>query len=263
MEKMCLKPGAQRFSCINVCDVTRCIIQCDDCSLMAEVLEKVMNFPGVTVVRVKDRSNNMTSMNWMDVMVNLTLNSDTSEHVCEVQIVHTKMLVARSELGGHGPYGKLRAANEILALRAAEPAAARRAWGFGSRRSSVQLRVAKPPRRAVPSGGAAADCVVAVAGLPTVEYENPLQAQPPARTKALAPAGGANPRSTTTADVAIMVEAGAAARGMAAAKARCGGDSVAAAKLVATAVEEALRGIAAGGGAGAQQEQQTVFQAVL
>jgi hypothetical protein len=268
MEKMCLKGGSDRYTCFSVCDVARCIIACDNCSLMAEVLQALLTCPGVNVVRTKDRSNNLTSMNWMDIMMNLTLNSDASAHVCEVQIVHAKMLVARSELGGHEPYGKLRAANEILALRAAEPAAARRAWGFGSRSSSVHLRVAKPPRGAVPSGCAAADRVMAVAALPTVE--NPVQAQLPARSiaRSHAPvtAGGANPHCTATkrADVAIMVEAGVAARGMAAAKARCGGDSVAAAKLVATAVEEALRGIAAGGGAGKQQEQQqAVFEAVV
>jgi hypothetical protein len=119
-EKMCLKPGGKRFTATNVCDVVRCIISCNDCGLMSEVLGTLQACRGVKIVRVKDRANNMTSMNWMDVMVNLTLVSDTYEHVCEVQVVHAKMLVARSELGGHGPYGKLRAATEILALRASQ-----------------------------------------------------------------------------------------------------------------------------------------------
>ena len=56
----------------------------------------------------------MTSMNWMDLMVNVTLVDDANEHVCEIQIVHAKMLVARENLGGHGPYAQLRAATEIL-----------------------------------------------------------------------------------------------------------------------------------------------------
>ena len=49
----------------------------------------------------------------MDVMVNLAIVGDDYEHVCEVQIVHSKMLVARSHLGGHEPYAKLRAATEM------------------------------------------------------------------------------------------------------------------------------------------------------
>jgi hypothetical protein len=125
-EKMCLKPGAQRFTAANVCDVVRCIVSCDDCSLMAEVLQALLTCPDVAIVRVKDRANHMTSMNWMDVMVNLTLAGDRYQHVCEVQIVHAKMLLARSGLGGHVPYGKLRAATEIMALRASEPGLAKR-----------------------------------------------------------------------------------------------------------------------------------------
>jgi hypothetical protein len=52
---------------------------------------------------VKDRSNHLTSMNWMDIMVNVVLVADERVHVCEIQIVHAKMLLARAGLGGHGP----------------------------------------------------------------------------------------------------------------------------------------------------------------
>jgi hypothetical protein len=56
-------------------------------------------------------------MNWMDVMVNLVLVGDEYEHVCEIQIVHSKMFLARKGLGGHGPYAQVRAASEILEVR--------------------------------------------------------------------------------------------------------------------------------------------------
>ena len=45
----------------------------------------------------------MTSMKWMDMMVNITLAGDVQNHLCEIQIVHSKMLVARKNLGGHKP----------------------------------------------------------------------------------------------------------------------------------------------------------------
>ena len=103
LEKMCLKPGAGRFTATGVCDVVRCIIECDTCTLMSAVLQALLACRGISIARVKDRANNMTSMNWMDVMVNLLLVGDSHQHVCEVQIVHSKMLLARSGLGGHGP----------------------------------------------------------------------------------------------------------------------------------------------------------------
>ena len=58
-------------------------------------------------------------MKWMDLMVNVTLADDKQmQHVCEIQIVHAKMLVARKSLGGHKPYAQLRAASEILEVLA-------------------------------------------------------------------------------------------------------------------------------------------------
>eukprot|EP00937_MAST-01D_sp_MAST-1D-sp2_P007323 g7323.t1 len=120
MEKMCLKASAQQAGASRVCDIVRCIIECHDCGLMMEVLMALLRAEGdICVARVKDRANHLTSMNWMDVMVNVTLVGDESAHVCEIQIVHSKMLVARASLGGHGSYAKLRAADEMLGMCAA------------------------------------------------------------------------------------------------------------------------------------------------
>ena len=63
---------------------------------------------------MKDRANCITSMGWMDVMINVTLAADFAGHICEIQVVHSKMLLARAGLGGHAPYAKVRAAAEIL-----------------------------------------------------------------------------------------------------------------------------------------------------
>ena len=118
MEKMCFKTGGRRYQAEGICDIVRCIIEVPTCRLMTEALEALLAWPAVRVVRVKDRVNHVTSSNWMDIMVNLVLVGDASVHVCEVQIVHDKMMLARSGLGGHGPYAKMRAASEILEVRA-------------------------------------------------------------------------------------------------------------------------------------------------
>eukprot|EP00937_MAST-01D_sp_MAST-1D-sp2_P004093 g4093.t1 len=120
IEKMCFKVGERRHRCESVCDVVRCIVECSDCELMVRVLGAITGCPDVVVQRVKDRANNVTSMEWMDVMVNLALVGDANSHVCEVQVVHSKMLLARSGLGGHEPYAKLRAASEMLEVLGVE-----------------------------------------------------------------------------------------------------------------------------------------------
>jgi hypothetical protein len=125
MEKMCLKVGERRYECDSVCDMVRCMVECDSCAAMQEVFELLLAHGGIEVMRVKDRLTHPTPMAWADVMVNFRLRSDANQHVCEVQIVHKKLLLARSGLGGHGPYAKVRAASEILeVLRGGTQAAA-------------------------------------------------------------------------------------------------------------------------------------------
>jgi hypothetical protein len=129
-EKMCFKKeAAQRFRASAICDVVRCIIECDDSVLMTEVLQAILTCPFLAVQRVKDRANTPTRQGWMDVMVNVIVVSDEHKHVCEIQIVHSKMLLARSGLGGHGAYARVRSATEMLAVRGvlADPAEQARA----------------------------------------------------------------------------------------------------------------------------------------
>ena len=38
MEKMCFKVGENRYQAETVCDMVRCIVECDDCALMRAVL---------------------------------------------------------------------------------------------------------------------------------------------------------------------------------------------------------------------------------
>jgi hypothetical protein len=121
IEKACLKGGGNVNRAETVCDIVRCIVECEDCTLMTKVLQGIIGCKGVKVVRVKDRSNHITSMKWMDIMVNFELVDDTNEHVNEVQIVHKKMLVARKTLGGHKPYAQLRAAIEIIKKLGEDP----------------------------------------------------------------------------------------------------------------------------------------------
>eukprot|EP00939_MAST-03C_sp_MAST-3C-sp1_P000721 g721.t1 len=101
----------------RVCDVRRAFIQVTrvaDIGLTLELIRRSQ--PEIVVVRVKNRFSNPSCGGWADVMVNFYFACDPSKHVCEVQIVHDHLMVARANLGGHSIYGKGRAAAELLEI---------------------------------------------------------------------------------------------------------------------------------------------------
>ena len=50
------------------------------------------------------------------MLLNLKANDDANHFICELQLVHKKMLVTREELGGHDAYNEFRTASEFLEL---------------------------------------------------------------------------------------------------------------------------------------------------
>ena len=62
----------------------------------------------VTVCRVKDRFNEPSPAGWADLMVNFYLNDDPGKHMCEVQLIHFKMLSQRTTQEGHDAYNVYR-----------------------------------------------------------------------------------------------------------------------------------------------------------
>ena len=70
----------------------------------------------ITILRLKDRFTQPTAGGWADCMVNFSFNDDQTSHVCELQIVHEQLMLARKGLGGHSIYSKGRAASELLNL---------------------------------------------------------------------------------------------------------------------------------------------------
>ena len=56
----------------------------------------------LVIVRIKDRFVEKPSQGgWRDLMINFHFKGDPNRHICEVQVVLGKMLVARKGLGGH------------------------------------------------------------------------------------------------------------------------------------------------------------------
>ena len=55
IEKICFKVGENRYQAESVCDVVRCIVECEDCTLMAEVLADIKNVDAARKVRQRVR----------------------------------------------------------------------------------------------------------------------------------------------------------------------------------------------------------------
>merc|ERR1712100_510309 len=65
-------------------------------------------------LRIKNRFLHPTSGGWADCLVNFVFNSDSNRHVCEVQLIHSEMMNARTECNAHAAYGRFRSAFELL-----------------------------------------------------------------------------------------------------------------------------------------------------
>merc|ERR1719460_1743227 len=81
---------------------------------LADIADHILTSDEVTVCRVKDRFTESSGAGWTDLMLNFYMNDDENRHVCEVQLIHSKMLSQRTTQEGHGAYNIFRAASELL-----------------------------------------------------------------------------------------------------------------------------------------------------
>ena len=107
-----------RFDSDRLLDLVRGMLVFQTMEGVASALEVLGNSKdrGWTVVRMKNRMRKPTGGGWADVLLNLTKNDDNQHFICELQLVHKKMLVTREELGGHDAYDEFRTAAEFLEL---------------------------------------------------------------------------------------------------------------------------------------------------
>lgn len=99
----------------------------DDMKGLEKGLRAVVEFPGITVHRMKDRFSNPTSGGWRDCMLNVSFADDPNGVICEVQLIHNKLMLARKGMAGHNDYVAFRAALELQ-----EAVAAKKKFGGAS-----------------------------------------------------------------------------------------------------------------------------------
>ena len=71
---------------------------------MQKAVQALLECDMIEVLRLKDRFGNPTAGGWRDVMINFVIKGDRNKHVCEVQLVHEKLLLVRTQMGGHKEY---------------------------------------------------------------------------------------------------------------------------------------------------------------
>merc|ERR1719230_1038538 len=91
----------------------------------------------VRICRGKNRFKNPSQGGWADVLLNVTWKDDPEQHVMEIQLIHTKLMMIRHSdaFDGHDSYGRLRAAaevTEVLERLGQEDEASKRAEPAGS-----------------------------------------------------------------------------------------------------------------------------------
>ena len=131
------KSAGNANSPVRVCDIARAMVVCDNFEQHAKVLRFILGCVQdglIELLRLKQRYRNPSAGGWRDIMLNFAFagsagtplrlgdqgDAHTTGHVCELQIVHAKMLLLRAGAGGHADYNNCRAALELLELAVGE-----------------------------------------------------------------------------------------------------------------------------------------------
>ena len=114
--------GERRWQAHGICDVVRGSVTCDDMGSLTTVLGillKMHEEGHLVLVRGKNRFSHPTPGGWADGMLNFSVRvlgeggGAALLFVCELQLIHGKLLTARKEMGGHAVYGGFRCAGEL------------------------------------------------------------------------------------------------------------------------------------------------------
>lgn len=126
LEKQGLDPEQATGDPVIIWDAARAIVQYDCMEAMARglrVLHQHHKEGLIQVLRVKDRFSEPTEGGWADMLINLRFPSEYFGDAllpCEIQMVHSQMMLIRRNMGAHKKYAKFRCATEVLALHEAQ-----------------------------------------------------------------------------------------------------------------------------------------------
>ncbi|KAH8066513.1 hypothetical protein JL722_959 [Aureococcus anophagefferens] len=117
VEKSAFRVDAPPGTVDGVFDVVRGMLVAPSMAAVAAVVKAFGSNSRVVLTRVKNRYDDAAASagGWRDLMLNFYLADDDAKHVCEVQVVHRQMLVARAGLSGHSVYNRVGLATDAEA----------------------------------------------------------------------------------------------------------------------------------------------------
>jgi hypothetical protein len=98
-------------------DVVRGTIVCDSVTTVQAILKYLHSVESpFEIVRIKNRFQKPTDGGWADILTNCYLKECkmAHNHICEIQISHTRLTLVRADLGGNDCYSEFRSAREKL-----------------------------------------------------------------------------------------------------------------------------------------------------
>lgn len=109
LEKHVLRPNA-----VCAWDVVRAHVEVERMTQITASLATITANPSVQIIGVKDRFTNPRN-GWADCSVYVRFPETThSEVVAEIQLVHSKLMLVRENMGAHDAYSECRFFAEIL-----------------------------------------------------------------------------------------------------------------------------------------------------
>lgn len=111
-EKVCLGSGFD-----GILDCSRGGIECPSMGGVRDALQALLDASErgeIRLLRIKMRFHEPSDGGWRDALVNFVFADDPREHVCELQVIHEKMMTIRADMGAHHGYDKFRGALELL-----------------------------------------------------------------------------------------------------------------------------------------------------
>mmetsp|Transcript_107860 Transcript_107860/g.336396 ORF Transcript_107860/g.336396 Transcript_107860/m.336396 type:complete len:545 (+) Transcript_107860:563-2197(+) len=113
-EKVCLGTGPP-----GLLDVARGGIECPSMKSVCQAMQALLDEAKagkLELLRIKMRFHLPSDGGWRDALVNFRFTDDESQHVCELQVMHNRMMTIRADMGAHKDYAQIRGAIEILEL---------------------------------------------------------------------------------------------------------------------------------------------------
>jgi len=111
-EKVWLGTGPE-----GLLDVARGGVECPSMNSVLKALQYLLDASQrgeLKLLRMKMRFETPSDGGWRDALVNLVFTDDPTQHICELQIMHEKMMTIRADMGAHRDYAQVRGAAELL-----------------------------------------------------------------------------------------------------------------------------------------------------